>query len=181
MQQHRTLSITPVIMAGGSGTRLWPLSRAGYPKQFLVLGHDPDDRSSLFQQAVRRLRQLQAPGTTVAQPVIVGNEDHRFLVLDQLREMGVDPQAVLLEPTGRNTAPALTLAALQALSTGEDPVMVMTPADQTVTDGAAFGAALQRAVAAAADGTIVILGVTPARPETGYGYLRSDRRAGTHG
>ena len=181
MQQHRTLSITPVIMAGGSGTRLWPLSRAGYPKQFLVLGHDPDDRSSLFQQAVRRLRQLQAPGTTVAQPVIVGNEDHRFLVLDQLREMGVDPQAVLLEPTGRNTAPALTLAALQALSTGEDPVMVMTPADQTVTDGAAFGAALQRAVAAAADGTIVILGVTPARPETGYGYIRSERGAGTHG
>ena len=181
MQQHRTLSITPVIMAGGSGTRLWPLSRAGYPKQFLVLGHDPDDRSSLFQQAVRRLRQLQAPGTTVAQPVIVGNEDHRFLVLDQLREMGVDPQAVLLEPTGRNTAPALTLAALQALSTGEDPVMVMTPADQTVTDGAAFGAALQRAVAAAADGTIVILGVTPARPETGYGYIRSERDAGTHG
>jgi mannose-1-phosphate guanylyltransferase/mannose-6-phosphate isomerase len=181
MQQHRTLSITPVIMAGGSGTRLWPLSRAGYPKQFLVLGHDPDDRSSLFQQAVRRLTQLQAPGTTVAQPVIVGNEDHRFLVLDQLREMGVDPQAVLLEPTGRNTAPALTLAALQALSTGEDPVMVMTPADQTVTDGAAFGAALQRAVAAAADGTIVILGVTPARPETGYGYIRSERDAGTHG
>ena len=181
MQQHRTLSITPVIMAGGSGTRLWPLSRAGYPKQFLVLGHDPDDRSSLFQQAVRRLTQLQAPGTTVAQPVIVGNEDHRFLVLDQLREMGVDPQAVLLEPTGRNTAPALTLAALQALSTGEDPVMVMTPADQTVTDGAAFGAALQRAVAAAADGTIVILGVTPARPETGYGYIRSERGAGTHG
>ena len=181
MQQHRTLSITPVIMAGGSGTRLWPLSRAGYPKQFLVLGHDPDDRSSLFQQAVRRLTQLQAPGTTVAQPVIVGNEDHRFLVLDQLREMGVDPQAVLLEPAGRNTAPALTLAALQALSTGEDPVMVMTPADQTVTDGAAFGAALQRAVAAAADGTIVILGVTPARPETGYGYIRSERGAGTHG
>jgi mannose-1-phosphate guanylyltransferase/mannose-6-phosphate isomerase len=88
---------------------------------------------------------------------------------------------VLLEPTGRNTAPALTLAALQALSTGEDPVMVMTPADQTVTDGAAFGAALQRAVAAAADGTIVILGVTPARPETGYGYIRSERGAGTHG
>jgi mannose-1-phosphate guanylyltransferase/mannose-6-phosphate isomerase len=160
---------------------LWPLSRAGYPKQFLVLGHDPDDRSSLFQQALRRLTQLQAPGTTVERPVIVGNEDHRFLVLDQLREMAVEPQAVLLEPSGRNTAPALTLAALQAMAGGQDPVMVMTPADQTVTDAAAFGEALQRAVAAAANGTIVILGITPDRPETGYGYIRSERSAGAHG
>jgi mannose-1-phosphate guanylyltransferase/mannose-6-phosphate isomerase len=181
MDQPPTLSIIPVVMAGGSGTRLWPLSRAGYPKQFLVLGHDPDDRSSLFQQALRRLTQLQAPGTTVERPVIVGNEDHRFLVLDQLREMAVEPQAVLLEPSGRNTAPALTLAALQAMAGGQDPVMVMTPADQTVTDAAAFGEALQRAVAAAANGTIVILGITPDRPETGYGYIRSERSAGAHG
>ena len=176
-----TTTVTPVIMAGGSGTRLWPLSRAGYPKQFLVLGTDPEDHSSLFQQAVRRLGQLSGRGLTLGQPLIVGNEDHRFLVLDQLREMDVTPEAVLLEPAGRNTAPALTLAALQATATGDDPVLVMTPADQTVTDPASFQAALKAAVAAAADGTIVILGITPDRPETGYGYIRSDKTAGPQG
>ncbi|NBO75809.1 MAG: mannose-1-phosphate guanylyltransferase/mannose-6-phosphate isomerase, partial [Betaproteobacteria bacterium] len=160
-------------MAGGSGTRLWPLSRAAYPKQFLVLGQDPQDRSSLFQQAVRRLSGLGADGAAMGQVLVVGNEDHRFLVLDQLREMGVSPQAVLLEPAGRNTAPALTMAALQATAAGQDPILVMTPADQTVTDGAAFEAALRRAIAAAADGTIVILGIKPDRAETGYGYIRS--------
>ena len=113
--------VQPVIMAGGSGTRLWPLSRAGFPKQFLVLsGH-----TSLFQQAVARLQTVGGAGTALAQPVIVGNEEHRFLVLDQLREMKVEPAAVLLEPTGRNTAPALTLAALQALEGGQDPVLVV--------------------------------------------------------
>ena len=110
-----TLRIQPVIMAGGSGTRLWPLSRAGYPKQFLVLSGN----SSLFQQAARRLQGL-------AKPLVVGNEEHRFLILDQLREARLDPAAVLLEPFGRNTAPALTLAALQALEDGADPVLVVT-------------------------------------------------------
>src|SRR5690242_7506809 len=103
-----TLSIQPVVMAGGSGTRLWPLSRAGYPKQFLVLSGN----TSLFQQAVGRLAGLGGDGTTVLPPIIVGNEEHRFLVLDQLRDAGHEPSAVLLEPVGRNTAPALTLAAL---------------------------------------------------------------------
>lgn len=174
-------TVTPVIMAGGSGTRLWPLSRAGYPKQFLVLGTDPQDHSSLFQQAVSRLASLNSSGTTVGAPLIVGNEDHRFLVLDQLRELGVAPQAVLLEPSGRNTAPALTLAALQATAEGDDPILVMTPADQTVTNPPAFQAALGRAVAAATDGTIVILGITPDRPETGYGYIRSAQDTGANG
>jgi mannose-1-phosphate guanylyltransferase/mannose-6-phosphate isomerase len=164
-----TLTVQPVIMAGGSGTRLWPLSRAGYPKQFLVLAGN----RSLFQQAVARLQGLAADGTEVAPPSIVGNEEHRFLVLDQLRELEVAPGAVLLEPAGRNTAPALTLAALQALEGGADPVLVVTPADQTVTDEAAFAAAMRRAVAAAAGGAIAILGITPDRPETGYGYIRA--------
>ncbi|MCU0969770.1 MAG: sugar phosphate nucleotidyltransferase, partial [Rubrivivax sp.] len=164
-----TLTVQPVIMAGGSGTRLWPLSRAGYPKQFLVLAGD----RSLFQQAVARLQGLAADGTEVAPPSIVGNEEHRFLVLDQLRELDIAPGAVLLEPAGRNTAPALTLAALQALEGGADPVLVVTPADQTVTDEPAFAAAMTRAVAAAAGGAIAILGITPDRPETGYGYIRA--------
>ncbi len=159
----------PVIMAGGSGTRLWPLSRAGYPKQFLVLSGN----SSLFQQAAERLGALAAEDIQVAAPIVVGNEEHRFMVLDQLRELKISPAAVLLEPTGRNTAPAITLAALQALAAGQDPVLVVTPADQTVTDSPAFTQSLQDAVRQAKDGAVVILGITPDRPETGYGYIRS--------
>ncbi|MED5619606.1 mannose-1-phosphate guanylyltransferase/mannose-6-phosphate isomerase [Ideonella sp. BN130291] len=167
----QTLQITPVIMAGGSGTRLWPLSRAGYPKQFLVL--DASNKS-LFQQAVRRMALVSGAQLAVGAPIIVGNEEHRFLMLDQLREENVQPAAVLLEPSGRNTAPALTLAALQALEAGQDPVLLVTPADQTATDEPAFAQALARAARAAADGSIVILGVQPDRPETGYGYIRTN-------
>lgn len=168
------IQVQGVIMAGGSGTRLWPLSRAGYPKQFLVL----EGNSSLFQQAAQRIAAIagpQAQDLTLAPALIVGNEEHRFMVLDQLREMKLDPGAVLLEPMGRNTAPALTLAALQAIENGADPVLVVTPADQTVTSPEAFTTALRRAVREAANGAIVILGITPDRPETGYGYIRAEK------
>jgi len=165
-----TVLVQPVIMAGGSGTRLWPLSRAGYPKQFLVL---TGSAHSLFQEAAQRMASLASAALAVQPLLVVGNEEHRFLVLDQLREIRSEPAAVLLEPLGRNTAPALTLAALQALEGGQDPVLVVTPADQTVTDPAAFAAALQDAVRVAAGGAIVVLGITPDRPETGYGYIRS--------
>ena len=163
------VDVQPVIMAGGSGTRLWPLSRAGYPKQFLVLAGN----ESLFQQAARRLAALAGDGVAVGAPLVVGNEEHRFLVLDQLREQRLEPAAVLLEPAGRNTAPALTLAALQAMDDGRDPVLAVTPADQTVADDAAFTRALRDAVRIAAHGEIAILGVPPLRPETGYGYIRA--------
>ena len=163
------MNIQPIILAGGSGTRLWPLSRAQYPKQFLVLQGD----RSLFQQAVQRLSSLAAPDITVAPPCVVGNDQHRFLILEQLRELALSPASVLLEPVGRNTAPALTLAALHAHESGNDPVLVVGPADQTVTDEPAFSAALQRAVRIADSGSIVILGITPDRPETGFGYIRS--------
>jgi mannose-1-phosphate guanylyltransferase/mannose-6-phosphate isomerase len=162
-------TLLPVIMAGGSGTRLWPLSRALYPKQFLVL----QGNQSLFQQAHLRLQALSADDLEVSKPCVVGNEEHRFLVLDQLRELKGEPSSLLLEPTGRNTAPAVTLAALQATADGADPILVVTPADQTVTDEAAYTAALQKAVRAAASGDIVILGITPDRPETGFGYIRT--------
>ena len=162
------IPIQPVIMAGGSGTRLWPLSRAGFPKQFLALAGD----RSLFQEAVARLAGLAAGDIAVRAPLVVGNAEHRFLALEQLREQGVEPASVILEPVGRNTAPALTLAALAATEGDADPVLVVSPADQTVTDVPAFTAALQQAVRGAAGGAIAILGITPDRPETGYGYIR---------
>ena len=162
-------NVLPVIMAGGSGTRLWPLSRAGFPKQFLVLSGS----TTLFQQAASRLAALDGEGLQLQAPLVVGNEEHRFMVLEQLREVRLEPSALLLEPAGRNTAPALTLAALAAREDGADPVLVVTPADQTVTDGAAFTRALREAVRSAAQGPIVVLGITPDRPETGYGYIRA--------
>ena len=168
------ITVVPVVMAGGSGTRLWPLSRAGFPKQFLALS----GRTSLFQQAVARLQGLADAQIGVGAPLVVGNEEHRFLVLDQLHELKNEPAAVLLEPMGRNTAPALTLAALQALEGAKgndgDPVLVVTPADHVIPDDAAFVAAMRRAVHQAAQGAIAILGVKPTRPETGYGYIRTD-------
>jgi mannose-1-phosphate guanylyltransferase/mannose-6-phosphate isomerase len=167
-----TVAVQPVILCGGSGTRLWPLSRSGFPKQFLCLtGTD-----SLFQQAAQRLMGLTAPSIEVAQPIIVTGEEHRFLAAEQLREAGIPLGAALLEPVGRNTAPALTLAALAAMQNGQDPVLVVTPADQTVANPAAFTQAMHRAIAQADQGSIVILGVTPTHPETGYGYIQASLR-----
>lgn len=159
----------PVILCGGSGTRLWPLSRAGFPKQFLCL----TGNESLFQGATKRLMALSCEYVDVVAPLIVTNEEHRFLALEQLREIGVEPGAALLEPVARNTAPALTLAALAAVENGDDPVLVVTPADQTVADASAFNGAMHDAIRQAAEGAIVILGVTPDRPETGYGYIQA--------
>jgi mannose-1-phosphate guanylyltransferase/mannose-6-phosphate isomerase len=133
--------ITPVILCGGSGTRLWPLSRTAFPKQFLVLS----GKTTLFQQAVERLQALKNPFTILNETLIVTNEEHRFLVLDQLREMKDVNAKLLLEPIGRNTAPALTLAALQAINNKEDPILVVTPSDQTVQDQTAFSRSLHDA------------------------------------
>ena len=167
------MRILPVIMAGGSGTRLWPLSRSGYPKQFLSLS----GTTTLFQQAALRLAALQAPGVVVAPPLVVGHEDHRFMALDQLRDADLTPSALLLEPIGRNTAPALTLAALHAAEGGADPVLIVTPADQTVAEVSAFSVALRTAAGLADTGAIAILGVPPDRPETGYGYILAQSAA----
>ena len=165
--------IQPVILCGGSGTRLWPLSRSGFPKQFLCL----TGAESLFQQAAKRLVVLGSEDLLVAKPMIVTGEDHRFLAAEQLREVGIELGAALLEPMGRNTAPALTLAALAASAEGLDPVMVVTPADQTVAKTAAFTCAMQEAVREASSGSIVILGITPNSPETGFGYIQATAEA----
>ncbi|CAN4273102.1 {ManC} Mannose-1-phosphate guanylyltransferase [Methylophilaceae bacterium] len=171
------LKITPVILCGGSGVRLWPLSRAGFPKQFLVLS----GTTSLFQQAIARVNGLAAADIMVGDTLIVTGEEHRFLALDQLREMPEIFATLLLEPAGRNTAPALTLAAMHAIENGEDPILVVTPADQTVMNGTAFTEALQKSVRAAADGSIVILGINPDKPETGYGYIKHQGPIGVNG
>jgi mannose-1-phosphate guanylyltransferase/mannose-6-phosphate isomerase len=163
--------ITPVILCGGSGTRLWPLSRSTFPKQFLVLS----GMTTLFQQAIKRLQGLKNSSITLNDILIVTNEEHRFLVLDQLREMGGVMAQLLLEPIGRNTAPALTLAALQAFDQGEDPILVVTPADQTIQDQAAFTRSLHDAIEAASEDSIVVLGIKPTKPDTGFGYIKRDK------
>ena len=164
--------IVPVILCGGSGTRLWPLSRAGFPKQFLVLSAD-ESKQSLFQQAIERVRSAACANNSLGKALIVTNEEHRFLALDQLRELKDLQATLLLEPSGRNTAPALTIAALQAIEGGVDPILVVTPADQTVTNKNAFMTALHAAVSIAETGAIAILGITPSAPETGYGYIKT--------
>jgi mannose-1-phosphate guanylyltransferase/mannose-6-phosphate isomerase len=165
------IQVTPVILCGGSGTRLWPLSRNGFPKQFLCL----TGNESLFQQVAQRLAVLGNDSIQVAAPVIVSGENHRFLASEQLREVGIELGSALLEPLGRNTAPALTLAALAAVHNGQDPVLVVAPADQTIANQAVFIAAVQQAIAQAEQCNIVILGVTPDKPETGYGYIRTEQ------
>ena len=156
--------IYPVILSGGSGTRLWPMSRTLYPKQLLrLLGHE-----SLLQQTVQRVgdRDRFAP------PLLVANEEHRFIVAEQLREIGAVPRGLLLEPVGRNTAPAACVAALALAGSESDPLMLLMPSDHIIEDVAAFADAIDRAAAAARGGSLVSLGVTPERPETGYGYIR---------
>ena len=180
-------SITPVILCGGSGTRLWPLSRSGFPKQFLVLSGN-DSKHSLFQEAIERINAIGNPNISPEPTLIVTNEEHRFLALDQLREMPDIKATLLLEPVGRNTAPALTLAAFQARDGGAnqelDPILIITPADQTVQNRAAFVRALQDCVAIVqsdqSNQTIAILGITPTAPETGYGYIQRMKEQGAH-
>jgi mannose-1-phosphate guanylyltransferase / mannose-6-phosphate isomerase len=169
MVNTNTADIQPVILCGGSGTRLWPLSRKGFPKQFLcIVGNE-----SLFQQTALRLANLESKQNNISPPFIVSGDDHRFLVVEQLREVGITLGASILEPFPRNTAPALTLAALAAVQDGRDPVMLVMPADHVVADSNAFTLAMQQAVNCAIDGGIVMLGITPTQPETGYGYIQT--------
>jgi mannose-1-phosphate guanylyltransferase/mannose-6-phosphate isomerase len=156
--------IHPVILSGGSGTRLWPMSRTLYPKQLLsLLGQD-----SLLQQTVRRVADRQG----FAAPLLVANEEHRFIIAEQLREIAAVPRALLLEPVGRNTAPAACIAALALTEAEPDPLMLVMPSDHTIGDLAAFADAVEGAATAARAGALVSFGITPQRAETGYGYIR---------
>ena len=155
-----TTTITPVILSGGSGTRLWPLSRELYPKQLLKLVGN----HTMLQDTVLRLGGLKAGA-----PVVVCNDSHRFLVAEQLRLLGIKPRAIVLEPIGRNTAPAIALAAFAA---DPDALLLVLPADHVIRDVAAFQAAIALAVPAAQAGRLVTFGIVPGAPETGYGYIR---------
>lgn len=160
-----SVSITPVILCGGSGTRLWPVSRKGYPKQFVSLV----GQGSLFQQSAQRCATAE-----FAKPVVVTNSDFRFIVTQQLGDVGVDPGAILIEPEGRNTAPALLAAALQVAQSDPNGLILAAPSDHYIEQGDVFRATVARAVGAAQAGQIITFGITPDRAETGYGYLEPD-------
>ena len=156
--------LIPLILSGGSGTRLWPVSRKNLPKQFLALAGD----STLFQQTLERTRQLP----DVAPPIVVASDDHRFLAADQLLDLGIDNATIVLEPLARNTAPAIALGALQALRRGDDPLLLVLPADHLIGDKASFVEAVKQAIPLAEQSWLVTFGIRPDRPETGFGYIR---------
>lgn len=166
------VTVVPVILAGGGGTRLWPLSRGHYPKQFLSVAGE----GSLLQQTLARLGNWD--GINLRETIVVCNEEHRFLVAEQARLVDHPLQHLILEPVGRNTAPALTAAAFAIEESDQDAIMVMMPADHLIPDIAAFSSSLSAAVAAAAAGDVVTMGVTPTRAETGYGYIEAGERKG---
>ena len=160
------MKIIPVILSGGVGSRLWPLSREFYPKQCLAL---TDTVQSLFQNTISRTQGLQ-----VADPIVVCNEEHRFLIAQQLQEMGVENASILLEQEGRNTAPAIALAALEAqFKSSEEALLLVLPADHVIRDAQAFNEAIQQAAEFAIAGSLVTFGVQPTRPEIGYGYIKT--------
>ncbi|WIO73116.1 mannose-1-phosphate guanylyltransferase/mannose-6-phosphate isomerase [Porticoccaceae bacterium LTM1] len=158
--------LIPVILSGGAGTRLWPLSRQRYPKQCLPL---LDDNLSLLQQTVQRLSACD----DMAEPIVVCHEEHRFLIAEQLRQVDVKPAAIMLEPVARNTAPALALAAHQALKINENATLLVLPADHFIEDKKAFAKAVNQACLLAQKGHLVAMGVKAQSPHTGYGYIRS--------
>ncbi|MBA0394977.1 mannose-1-phosphate guanylyltransferase/mannose-6-phosphate isomerase [Stenotrophomonas maltophilia] len=156
--------IVPVILSGGSGTRLWPLSREAYPKQFLPLVGD----DTMLQATWKRVASIAG-----AAPIVVANQEHRFMAAEQLRECKALPQALILEPVGRNTAPAIAIAALQALAGGNDALLLVLPSDHVVRNEAAFHAAVKQAAVAAEAGKLVTFGIVPTAAETGYGYIKA--------
>ena len=166
--------IQPVVLSGGSGTRLWPLSREKYPKQLLPLISE----DSLLQATVRRVEGIA--GVQLAKPMIVCNEEYRFVIAEQLRLMGKQGP-IVLEPVGRNTAPAMTLAALAAMRDGADPILLVMPADHVILDVPAFQAVVRAGAARADEGAVVTFGISPDAPETGYGYIQAGAALGEDG
>jgi mannose-1-phosphate guanylyltransferase len=159
----------PVILAGGTGSRLWPKSRAALPKQFLALTSE----KTMIQETVQRLNGLDA-----LPPSIICNEEHRFLVAEQMRQINIDNSDILLEPVGRNTAPAIALAALHATANGEDPTLLVLAADHLIQDSATFQQQIKQAQTLAEQGKLVTFGIVPTQPHTGYGYIKAGAAIG---
>jgi mannose-1-phosphate guanylyltransferase/mannose-1-phosphate guanylyltransferase/mannose-6-phosphate isomerase len=164
-------SLYPVILSGGSGTRLWPLSRAALPKQLLALASD----RSMLQETVLRLGGIDG----IAAPLVVCNDEHRFMIAEQLREIGIVPSGILLEPVGRNTAPAVAVAALRLTKLNPAALMLVLPADHLIRDQRAFHAAVAKAAAATRAGYLTTFGIVAQSPETGYGYIRRGAELGS--
>ncbi len=156
--------IIPVVLSGGSGTRLWPLSRSAFPKQFIQL----IDEKSLFQQTLERMSDVPGSGDAL----IVCNEEHRFMVAEQIRQLDMASLGIILEPIGRNTAPAIACAALHALSKDKDAVLVVTPSDHVIRDKDQFMISMLQGLKCVEDGRLVTFGIVPDKPETGFGYIR---------
>ena len=168
------MRIRPVILSGGSGTRLWPLSRGMYPKQFLPL---VDETKSMLQQTLDRMNDR----SDCLEPIIVCNEEHRFIVAEQLLQNGNEDVHILLEPEGRNTAPAIALAALLADHLDETDLLLVMPADHVIEDSNAFNRAVDMAAVAARAGKLITFGIEPASPETGYGYIQAGEKTSHNG
>lgn len=160
--------ITPVLLAGGLGTRLWPLSRKSYPKQFSNFIGD----MSLFQASAQRL--TSSEGLSFAAPLTMTNADFRFIVVEQLQAIGIEPGAILIEPETKNTAPAILAACLYAVAQDRDAILLVAPSDHVISQVAAFHAAIALGLDQVAQGKMVTFGITPTRVETGYGYLELD-------
>ena len=166
-QTNSSLDLVPVILSGGSGSRLWPLSRASYPKQYLNL--DEKNSFSLIQNTYLRLQGL----SNLRNPLIISNEEQRFIVAEQMRAIDVKPTSIILEPTGKNTAPAIALAALQALKNYQDPTLLILSSDHKIDDELNFRNVIQKGLKHANDSRLVTFGIIPTKPETGYGYIET--------
>ncbi|MDC3031609.1 mannose-1-phosphate guanylyltransferase/mannose-6-phosphate isomerase [Prochlorococcus sp. AH-716-P08] len=164
---ERKNKIVPIILCGGTGSRLWPLSRKSYPKQYLS---HPESSFSFLQITLKRINDFK----NMESPIIVCNEEHRFITAEQIRKLNISPNSILLEPTSRNTAPAITCAALQSISEGEDPILLILPSDHKINNSSVFEESIVRAQLSAESGSIVTFGIKPNKPATGYGYIKGN-------
>ena len=161
--------VVPVILCGGTGTRLWPLSRESYPKQYLSLIQN--DEKTLLQKTLKRISKIKS----ISCPIFITNEEHRFIIAEQIRQEGIQEKSIILEPFGRNTAPAIAIAALEALSKGKDPNLLVLASDHYIENEAKFIQAIYSAIKASLKGRLVTFGVIPTSPETGYGYMKTEQ------
>ena len=164
------IDLIPIILSGGIGSRLWPLSRSSFPKQYLRLNEDSEN--TLLQETYIRIKGLK----NLNDPIIVCNEEQRFIAAEQMRQINVEPIKILLEPFGKNTAPAITLAALIASEIKNDPILLILSADHKIEKSESFKKAIEEGLIFAQNGRLVTFGIQPNSPETGYGYIESEEK-----